>query len=259
MALGQVVLVVLAVGSVGAPREPLLNVCMDAKHHKRQPGAEGLLYGQCSPWKDNACCTANTSAEAHREQSYLYSFNWNHCGLMPARCKRHFVQDTCLYECSPNLGPWIRKAESSWRRERVLHVPLCREDCEQWWEDCKDAVTCKENWHQGWNWATGTNRCPWGSLCRPFSQVFPRAADLCEKIWSHSYQYSAERWGSGRCIQMWFDPARGNPNALVAKYYAWQQRWRPARGTEAAPASGGPCARALPWWLLLPLVLVLLP
>lgn len=62
---------------------------------------------QCVLWKDNACCTANTSMEAHEDQSYLYNFNWNHCGAMPEKCKRHFIQDTCLYECSPNLGPWI--------------------------------------------------------------------------------------------------------------------------------------------------------
>lgn len=62
---------------------------------------------QCVLWKDNACCTANTSLEAHQDQSYLYNFNWDHCGAMPEKCKRHFIQDTCLYECSPNLGPWI--------------------------------------------------------------------------------------------------------------------------------------------------------
>uniref|UniRef100_A0A8C9N085 Folate receptor-like domain-containing protein n=1 Tax=Serinus canaria TaxID=9135 RepID=A0A8C9N085_SERCA len=112
---------------------------------------------QCSPWKDNACCTANTSLEAHKDQSYLYNFNWNHCGVMPPKCKRHFIQDTCLYECSPNLGPWIQQVAfpTGWRRERILHVPLCREDCEQWWQDCRDALTCKDNWHKGWNWATG--------------------------------------------------------------------------------------------------------
>ncbi|NXM91302.1 FOLR3 protein, partial [Oenanthe oenanthe] len=137
-------------------QDPLLNVCLDAKHHKREPGPEGRLYGQCSPWKDNACCTANTSAEAHRDRSLLYNFNWRHCGAMPAKCQRHFIQDSCLYECSPNLGPWIEQVgSSSWRRERIRNVPLCREDCERWWQDCGDARTCKENWHQGWNWATG--------------------------------------------------------------------------------------------------------
>lgn len=116
---------------------------------------------------------------------------------MKPACKRHFIQDTCLYECSPNLGPWIQEvrvppicspdissrrpccsgaiqgwaAESpepepfppsdgpqvnqSWRKERILNVPLCREDCESWWEDCRTSHTCKSNWHRGWNWTSG--------------------------------------------------------------------------------------------------------
>ncbi|XP_005037121.1 PREDICTED: folate receptor alpha-like, partial [Ficedula albicollis] len=106
-------LALLAAGAVAPGQERLLNVCMDAKHHKREPGPEGQLYEQCSPWKDNACCTANTSAEAHRERSLLYNFNWRHCGAMPPKCKRHFIQDTCLYECSPNLGPWIEQAPTA--------------------------------------------------------------------------------------------------------------------------------------------------
>ncbi|KAL2310292.1 hypothetical protein Nmel_001938, partial [Mimus melanotis] len=311
----------LALAAVAPGQDPLLNVCMDAKHHKRQPGPEVNLYGQCSPWKDNACCTANTSSEAHKDQSWLYNFNWKHCGAMPPKCRRHFIQDTCLYECSPNLGPWIEQDRkiprtlwpltdgripcvktplcwgwscsgisgprgraggsglwqtlpwlsglspawlcccapqvgSSWRRERILRVPLCREDCEQWWEDCKDARTCKENWHEGWNWATGTNRCPWGSLCRAFRQVFPRPRDLCEKIWSSSFSYSPERRGSGRCIQMWFDPARGNPNVPVAKFFAERRRSRPGQGQDGAPESSR-AVRALPRSALL--LLLLLP
>ncbi|KAI1241407.1 Folate receptor alpha [Lamprotornis superbus] len=233
-------LALLAPAAVAPGQDPLLNVCMDAKHHKREPGPEGNLYGQCSPWKDNACCTANTSSEAHKDQSFLYNFNWKHCGVMPPKCKRHFIQDT------------------SWRRERILQVPLCREDCEQWWEDCKDARTCKENWHKGWNWATGTNRCPWGSMCRPFRQVFPRPKDLCEKIWSSSFSYSPERRGSGRCIQMWFDPAQGNPNVPVAKYFAERKRSRPGQGQDVAPESGR-AGRARPCSVLLLLPLVLLP
>ncbi|XP_067161616.1 folate receptor gamma-like isoform X2 [Apteryx mantelli] len=226
-------------------RPSLLNVCMDAKHHKRQPGPEGLLYGQCTPWRDNACCTAETSAAAHDDRSYLYGFDWDHCGALPARCKRHFVQDTCLYECSPNLGPWIDQADTSWRKERIRDVPLCREDCEQWWQDCRDALTCKRNWHTGWNWTSGTNVCPRGATCRRFEQVFGTAARLCEDIWSGSYRYTEHRRGSGRCIQMWFDAGGPNPNAAVAEYYA--------RGAGAAP---GPPASPLP--LLLPLLPLLL-
>ena len=145
------------------------------------------------------------------------------------------------------------QTDSSWRRQRILNVPLCREDCEQWWEDCRDASTCKVNWHKGWNWSTGTppdpeptrpqshptpkpptarvhagtNQCPRGAMCQKFKYVFPTPADLCEKLWSHSYRYTTERRGGGRCIQMWFDPIEGNPNVAVAQYYA--------RGSAADP------------------------
>ncbi|EDM18255.1 folate receptor 1 (adult), isoform CRA_b [Rattus norvegicus] len=201
-------------------RTELLNVCMDAKHHKEKPGPEDKLHDQCSPWKTNACCSTNTSQEAHKDISYLYRFNWNHCGTMTPECKRHFIQDTCLYECSPNLGPWIQQVDQSWRKERILDVPLCKEDCVLWWEDCKSSFTCKSNWHKGWNWTSGHNECPVGASCHPFTFYFPTPAVLCEKIWSHSYKLSNYSRGSGRCIQMWFDPAQGNPNEEVARFYA---------------------------------------
>ncbi|PNJ51525.1 FOLR2 isoform 1 [Pongo abelii] len=180
-------------------RTDLLNVCMDAKHHKTKPGPEDKLHDQCSPWKKNACCTASTSQELHKDTSRLYNFNWDHCGKMEPACKRHFIQDTCLYECSPNLGPWIQQVNQSWRKERFLDVPLCKEDCQRWWEDCHTSHTCKSNWHRGWDWTS---------------------AALCDGLWSHSYKVSNYSQGSGRCIQMWFDSAQGNPNEEVARFYA---------------------------------------
>ncbi|XP_036924554.1 folate receptor alpha-like [Sturnira hondurensis] len=139
--------------------------------------------------------------------------------MQPA-CRRHFIQDTCLYECSPNLGPWIQQVNQSWRKERILNVPLCREDCESWWEDCRTSYTCKTNWHKGWNWTSGSNECPVKDACHPFHFYFPTPAALCNEIWSHSYKVSNYSRGSGRCIQMWFDPAQGNPNEEVARFYA---------------------------------------
>ncbi|XP_055138779.1 folate receptor beta isoform X2 [Symphalangus syndactylus] len=201
-------------------RTDLLNVCMDAKHHKTKPGPEDKLHDQCSPWKKNACCTASTSQELHKDTSRLYNFNWDHCGKMEPACKRHFIQDTCLYECSPNLGPWIQQVNQSWRKERFLDVPLCKEDCQRWWEDCHTSHTCKSNWHRGWDWTSGVNKCPAGALCRTFESYFPTPAALCEGLWSHSYKVSNYSRGSGRCIQMWFDSAQGNPNEEVARFYA---------------------------------------
>ncbi|XP_049745918.1 folate receptor beta-like [Elephas maximus indicus] len=210
----------VAATSSARDRTSLLNVCMEAKYHKAKPGPEDKLYGQCSPWRKNACCSVNTSQELHKDTSRLYNFNWDHCGKMEPECKRHFIQDLCLYECSPNLGPWIQEVNQSWRKERFLHAPLCKEDCQNWWEACRTSYTCKNNWHKGWDWTSGVNKCPVGTTCHTFEFYFPTPADLCERVWSYSYKASNYSRGSGRCIQMWFDSAHGNPNEEVARFYA---------------------------------------
>ncbi|XP_060032885.1 folate receptor alpha-like [Erinaceus europaeus] len=226
-------MVCLAVVWATRSRTELLNVCMNAKHHKEKPGPEDKLHYQCSPWKKNSCCSVNTSQEIHKDISYLYNFNWDHCPeKMTPACKRHFIQDVCLYECSPNLGPWIQQVDQSWRKERILNVPLCKEDCERWWEDCRTSYTCKSNWHKGWNWTSGFNQCPVEAACHPFSFYFPTPEALCSNIWSNSYKVSNYSRGSGRCIQMWFDPAQGNPNEEVARFYAEAMSGAGLQGTQ---------------------------
>eukprot|EP00069_Balaena_mysticetus_P002148 bmy_15517T0 len=83
-----------------------------------------FIHLQCIPWKDSACCTANTSWEAHLDVSLLYNFSLVHCGLMMPDCQKHFLQAICFYECSPNLGPWIQRVGGSglgWVGRRHVH------------------------------------------------------------------------------------------------------------------------------------------
>uniref|UniRef100_A0A8C0WE86 Folate receptor-like domain-containing protein n=1 Tax=Castor canadensis TaxID=51338 RepID=A0A8C0WE86_CASCN len=163
-------------------RTDLLNVCMDAKHHKTKPGPEDKLHDQCSPWRRNACCSVYTSQELHKDTSRLYNFNWDHCGKMEPECKRHFIQDTCLYECSPNLGPWIQQVDQSWRKERFLDVPLCKEDCQAWWEACRTSSTCKSDWHKGWDWTSGEG-LEGGELDVEFGKGEVEDSGLGEDFW----------------------------------------------------------------------------
>uniref|UniRef100_A0A8C0KV13 IZUMO1 receptor, JUNO n=1 Tax=Canis lupus dingo TaxID=286419 RepID=A0A8C0KV13_CANLU len=146
--------------------DELLNVCMKTKHHKREPGPEDKLYEECIPWAEKACCTASTSWHAHLDVSLLYNFSLLHCGLMMPGCEEHFIQAVCFYECSPNLGPWIQKVGSSGQGERIRDAPLCREDCEQWWEDCRTSYTCRSDWLGSWDWSRGewSHRLPFCSL-----------------------------------------------------------------------------------------------
>ncbi|XP_005084100.1 sperm-egg fusion protein Juno [Mesocricetus auratus] len=196
-----------------------VNVCMKAKHHKQEPGPEDKLFLECSPWKDNACCTFSTSWEAHLDELSSFNFSMMHCGLLTPGCHKHFIQAVCLHECSPNLGPWIQLVVPNRQEERVWRVPLCWEDCEEWWEDCSSSYTCKSDWLSGPD-SSREKSCPVPAPCRPFSDYFPTPADLCEKIWSNTFKASPERRNSGRCLQKWFEPAQGNPNVDAALHFA---------------------------------------
>lgn len=152
------------------------------------------------------------------------------------------------------------QVDQSWRKQRILDVPLCLEDCQTWWDDCQEVSTCKVDWHTGWNWTTGErrththlthphthnlpdgrvcvlppgkNQCPSGTKCQKWREVFPTARDMCEKIWSQSYKFTELTKDSGRCMQMWFTGE--NPNKKVAEYYLNQ-----AQGVHVAPWNGLP-------------------
>ncbi|XP_052608593.1 sperm-egg fusion protein Juno isoform X3 [Peromyscus californicus insignis] len=130
-----------------------VNICMNDKHHKREPGPEDKLFLECMPWRASACCTLATSWEAHLEESSFFNFSMTHCGLLTPACHKHFIQAICFHECSPNLEPWIQPVVPDRQEERVWGVPLCREDCEEWWKDCQSSYTCKSDWNSGWDWS----------------------------------------------------------------------------------------------------------
>nr|ABY56299.1 folate receptor 4 (delta) transcript variant 4 [Mus musculus]ABY56300.1 folate receptor 4 (delta) transcript variant 4 [Mus musculus] len=104
--------------------------------------------------------------------------------------------------------------------QRVWGVPLCQEDCEDWWRACHSSLTCKSNWLHGWDWSEEKKHCPAHEPCLPFSYHFPTPDDLCEKIWNNTFKASPERRNSGRCLQKWFEPTLSNPNVEVALHFA---------------------------------------
>ncbi|XP_078485090.1 folate receptor gamma-like [Ciona intestinalis] len=197
--------------------EEILSICMDGKHHKESPGPEAELFDTCSPWKTRSCCTNETAFLTHQDgENGAYNFNYNHCGVMSEKCRRHFNEDSCFYECSPNMGPWIVDVESSYRNQKFEDVPLCRSECDDWWVDCKDELTCKNNWSVGWNWTSGVNECPAGAECKKFSEYFTGAVDLCENIYPRDFKVPSN--DSAPCMLMWFEGE--NPNDEVSRYYA---------------------------------------
>ncbi|KAG8522361.1 Sperm-egg fusion protein Juno [Galemys pyrenaicus] len=230
----------------------LPDVCARSGRHKPEPGPEDALSEappcpappspalprprpQCRPWRDRACCPADASLTAHVDDaSLLLAAGLDHCGLLAAGCRRHFLQAACFLACSPNLGPWIRQAAPRGRREGVWRAPLCREDCARWWAACSSSSVCAPAPRGRGARSWGRTRCPRAAPCLPFRHRFPTPAHLCEEIWAHAFRASAQNRSSGRCLQKWFEPPQPNPNRAVARFFSL-----------ASPAPAQPLPRAL--------------
>ncbi|KAL5011671.1 hypothetical protein ScPMuIL_010222 [Solemya velum] len=190
-----------------------LNVCIDSKNHKSEPGPETALFDKCSPWTNRSCCTESITKDLHASPAW-YNFNWNHCPeLLSTACRGHFIQDLCFYECSPNVGPWAVQVNQTFRKERFQHVPLCQSECSSWFNDCKEDYTCTKNWGKDFSWETGTNKCPLGSSCKKFKDVYNDSIEFCETIWDYSWKVVPQ---SEPCMVLWFDKNSENPNDRVA-------------------------------------------
>lgn len=178
--------------------------CIKGSLHKDKPSPEGADYVECQPWKENACCTAEFTAELKRNNvEVLYNFSWNHCANLSQACERYIKNEECFWSCEPNLIKWHVK-------EGALDgVPICAEYCDNWFDACKDDYTCAENWLEDFNYTSNVYSCPAASECLKFSQIYTDGKGLCDKMWGKSFKYEK----SDNCMVMWFDGK--NPNGDV--------------------------------------------
>ncbi|KAL1458523.1 hypothetical protein WDU94_008665 [Cyamophila willieti] len=189
--------------------------CLDGKFHKTLPGPEDELHNQCTPWKSYSCCTHNISKTLH--YGNLYSFDLDHCAhikpMSPA-CKRHFIQDSCFYECEPNVRPWAVKINMTTRQERYYKVPLCQSDCESWYRACQNDYTCVRNWVTDFKWGPGGNKCG-NRKCVTFREMYQNSSKrFCQEIWDDAWE---EMDDVNPCMRLWFNGTFGNPNDEVAE------------------------------------------
>ncbi|KAL4230396.1 folic acid receptor [Mactra antiquata] len=195
--------------------EEIMNACMLGISHKTSPGPESELFDKCKPWKKRSCCTESIAKDIHVNKTW-YKMDWDHCGKLSDKCRARFVQDLCFYECSPNVGPWLVKVDNmKIRKERFVNVPLCRNECDAWWEDCVDDLTCIENWARHFDWSSGIPQCPSNTQCRTFREVFKNSTNFCEKVWDHSWQVVEDTDPDG-CFAMWWMEGAENPNYEIA-------------------------------------------
>ena len=194
-----------------------LDRCIKSKYHKEKPGKEARFF-HCSPWKNHACCTTNTTQNIQADGTIsLYKMQWDQCNQqMSQKCRKFFEIDTCFYECSPNMAPWIvvDKRSKKTRRERFVGVPLCASDCDEWFDACKDDLTCSNNWgnYKTWNWTTGMCKMK----CKSFKEYFGGPENFCNTLFNYSFKYTKGTPGED-CLLLWPDGSRSDANTRVAR------------------------------------------
>ena len=131
------------------------------------------------------------------------------------------IQEICLYECDPYLGNFIVQDYSKkMRNERYFKIPLCKKDCDRWFEDCKDDYTCRDNWSKGFKWVKqdgqSVNYCRDQDKCVTIKEKFQTAQNFCQKIWDDSFEIVND---DKKCFTFEFEQNKPNPNKEVAEYY----------------------------------------
>ena len=99
------------------------------------------------------------------------------------------------------------------RTERFYQIPLCKKDCDSWFNACQDDYTCRDNWHAGFLWINKTNYCPEKSKCQTFRDTFKTAKNFCSQIWDDAFTVSDDEQN---CIKFDLDANEPNPNEAVA-------------------------------------------
>ncbi|XP_039268082.2 folate receptor gamma-like [Styela clava] len=157
--------------------EQIREMCYNQGNKTVRPWKVKNLTGPCVPWENKTCCTKESAAD-------ILKFNFDHCGQkMSEKCKSHFLRRSCFESCSPNLGPWVKNIDNLSRKAKFHFLPLCRRECETWWEDCKNELTCAEDWNLDFKWINGTNVCHKRTRCIPFTQVYKDSTYFCEHIY----------------------------------------------------------------------------
>ncbi|KAI1886781.1 hypothetical protein AGOR_G00199350 [Albula goreensis] len=155
--------------------------CIQDGKHKATPGPEPHLK-ECKLYSDNACCSENYIQEiAVSPVSRLDDIFWDRCGALSPSCEAFFKRVACFQRCSPYAARWPHPQNPA----SIQGVPLCRSFCREWFEACKDDLTCARNWLSDWKQTPQGNNCT--GNCMTYQQMYQDGRDLCENLWGDSF------------------------------------------------------------------------
>ncbi|XP_039199330.1 retbindin [Crotalus tigris] len=150
---------------------------LPGEKHKANPSPEEEL-GVCQIYAENACC----SPEVAQELSKAHAGSWNGCGSLSNSCEAYFRQLDCFYHCSPIAAEWTHPRQLI----ALMAVPLCQSFCDQWYNACREDLTCPGNWPGG----ADEHNC--SQECQSFGQMYKDGKELCENIWDDAFIVSTD-------------------------------------------------------------------
>ncbi|KAL7671767.1 hypothetical protein ACOME3_006670 [Neoechinorhynchus agilis] len=196
--------------------EQIVDRCLYAKHSNEFPEVDEAMKGACSVYGQRTCCSRSYSESLQNvEKAYfeLHQFNLSHCGsIRNPRCLEWFRRDACAFGCNPYFNLWREKKQNDWRsdkKESFLNVPLCKSDCDQWYNECKNELTCVMEWIKGFKWirpsdsADRTNKCPRLGKCDTFGNVYGSSKIFCERLWNGMYKVESDEYL--RCFHLRYE------------------------------------------------------
>lgn len=174
--------------------------CLPGGKHKESPSAEESMTA-CKAYKDDSCCTSDfTKQLAMSPITKIDNFSWTPCNkTLSPKCEAFLAMVECFYRCSHNAIFWKNPQYPS----ALLEAPICAGFCDDWFDACKDDLTCAKNWLTDFNSTTGINTCK--QPCRNFSDYYTDGKDLCEGMWGKTFVYKETD-----CLQLNFTSP--NPN-----------------------------------------------
>ena len=170
------------------------NAGLDATLYRAtpQPGGAGWVSKVTGPWKPLACCTDKYSQIlATGGVEVLYpGYSYDACYKanpavnppMSPKCKQFMMWEEAYFSCDP-YGSFYKN----------FNAPICSTFCNDYYDACKDDVSCVIDWFNGWNYDSVTGySCPAGSTspcqCVRRAAALPhgRVDRVSLRIWQHT-------------------------------------------------------------------------
>ncbi|XP_062920468.1 riboflavin-binding protein-like isoform X1 [Mobula hypostoma] len=159
--------------------------CLKGRYHKSTSAPEPGMR-ECRRFSQSACCFSNyTELLAVSPVTNVGDTYWDRCGQLSPRCEEYMKKVDCFYYCSPLAFNWINPNNSY----SILHVPVCKSFCDDWYAACRNDRTCVRNWLTDWEWNDQGNHCR--NECVPYHEMYRNGRDFCESIWGTSLKVAS--------------------------------------------------------------------